>query len=112
MSEPPPLTVVDIGQIERRALDYVADTVESSTASDLVAQIPRLVHYLRETLEEYDELEKLFDRIHAADIRGIVLWRERSPTERELLQPDRAKLVLWLLEERDRLLAMLPESSR
>lgn len=49
--------------------------------------------------ERIAELEGLFDRMWEADMRGIKLWREEDPEARDLIWPDRAALMKWLLEK-------------
>ena len=45
------------------------------------------------------ELDSLFDRIWAADMRGIKLWQ--AATGRTRTWPDGAKLICWLMERID-----------
>lgn len=54
--------------------------------------------------DELDELKQLFDSIHAAEMRGIQLWREAHPGN-ELVQPSTDRLVEWLLGELERVRA-------
>lgn len=58
-------------------------------------------------LDEVEELDALFELTHAADMRAIEMWRKEDPVGRELRMPDKAKLVLWLLEENAKLRAAL-----
>ena len=51
--------------------------------------------------DRINEFEASLDLIHDADMRGIELWRQESPTERELIQPDRAQMIFWLLKKID-----------
>lgn len=50
---------------------------------------------------ENEELDALFERMWAADMRGIKMWQKK--TGKELTWPSRDKLVLWLLERIDEL---------
>ena len=52
--------------------------------------------------EELADYERLFDLQWAADQRAIKLWQAEDPEGRKLRWPDRANLVVWLLEEADR----------
>lgn len=47
--------------------------------------------------EELDEIERVFEMQRAAEKRADATWREGHP-EREIVLPDRANLVLFLLE--------------
>ncbi len=49
---------------------------------------------------ENDELNALFDLRWKADIRAIKRWREANPGN-DLVVPDHADLVVWLLERLD-----------
>ena len=53
------------------------------------------------------EANQSLDLIHDADMRGIAMWHADSPTERELLQPDRSQMIFWLLKRIDDTLAAL-----
>jgi hypothetical protein len=56
---------------------------------------------LAEKLErERDELQQTLSMVWDADIRAIEKWRESNPGS-ELVMPDRAALVEWLLEKAD-----------
>jgi len=56
-------------------------------------------------LDRVAELESLFDIRWKADQRAIKRWQDA--TGKHDTWPDRADMVVWLLEERDRLLAAL-----
>lgn len=54
------------------------------------------------------ELEQLFELRFEADIRAIKRWQAAGPG-RELRWPDHADMVVWLLDEADKLRAALKE---
>ena len=58
----------------------------------------RIAEELHQARAEVKEQRALFDRMWAADMRGIKLWQAESPEERELKWPGRQELVQWLLE--------------
>ncbi len=75
-----------------------ADTpIKGETQHQLWLGVTAILDHMEE-----DEHEALFNLIHAADMRAITMWREGHP-ERQLVQPDRARMVLWLLERMDRM---------
>ena len=43
-----------------------------------------------------DEMEQLFDLQHKADRRAVVRWRAANPGK-DMVFPDRADLVVWLM---------------
>lgn len=53
---------------------------------------------VKEALEERDELEALFDLQWKADQRAVKRWREAHPGN-DLVLPDRADMVVWLMEQ-------------
>lgn len=55
-----------------------------------------------EQLERIQELERYFDLRRSADMRAIKRWQAAGPN-RELTWPDHADLVVWLLEENEKL---------
>jgi hypothetical protein len=57
-------------------------------------------------LEELTELQRTLDLIHDADMRGIKMWQEAHPGN-DLVWPDRAKMIFWLLDSRDAAVASL-----
>lgn len=59
-----------------------------------------------ETERQLDDLERTFDLIHEADMRAIKIWR-KAGKGRELIMPDRAKMVIWLLEQLDKPIPMI-----
>lgn len=85
----------------RRLAESHAHYVESAERD--VKRIVQLESELEAVKGERDELNQLFDVIHAADIRGIKMWQAESHVERELIHPDKAKMVCWLLEQNDKL---------
>lgn len=54
--------------------------------------------------QQMDELERVFELRWAADMRAIKRWREQAPG-RELTMPDHADMVVYLLDEIERLKA-------
>lgn len=57
---------------------------------------------LRRHASDAAELQQTFDLQWAADMRAVKMWREAHPGN-ELVLPDRANMVVWLLEEHDAL---------
>jgi len=53
---------------------------------------------VRKVLDRIAEQDALFDRMWAADMRGIKRWQAENPEEREMTWPGRETLVHWLLE--------------
>lgn len=53
---------------------------------------------IREKLEHAADLQRTFDLRWKADMRAIKRWREAHPGN-ELVMPDHADLVVWLLEQ-------------
>ncbi len=51
-----------------------------------------------EAVRERDEIQAVFDRMYAANIRGIEAWQAKHPGN-DLVWPDHAKLVEWLLDQ-------------
>lgn len=79
---------------EREPADYVEDAIE---AEGKVAELTK----------ELAERDASFDLRWKADMRAIARWREESPVERDLLWPDHADKVVWLmgqLEAKDELI--------
>lgn len=52
--------------------------------------------------ERIQELERYFDLRRNANMRAIKRWQAAGP-DRELRWPDHADMVVWLLEENDKL---------
>lgn len=52
--------------------------------------------------EQIESLEATFDLRWKADIRAIKMWREANPGN-DLVMPDHADLVCWLLDELSKL---------
>lgn len=48
--------------------------------------------------EDAIELEQTLDLIHDADMRAIKMWQKAHPGN-DLVWPDRAKMIFWLLEQ-------------
>lgn len=53
-------------------------------------------------LAEVNELNQLFDLQRAADHRAVARWRAAHP-EKKHIWPDRADMVVWLMEQHDAL---------
>lgn len=62
---------------------------------------------LKEATDERDELQELFDLEWKADQRAIKRWQEAHPGN-ELVWPDRANMVVWLMEQHDKATTMSP----
>ena len=62
--------------------------------------------------QENEEWEQSFALYDAAVQRGTELWRSENPGARALTSPDTAKLVAWLLGERDRVERQLAEARK
>lgn len=56
---------------------------------------------LKEAFEERDELDQLFDLQWKADRRAVKRWQEAHPGN-DLVWPDRADMVVWLMEQHDK----------
>jgi len=69
---------------------------------DLRAQLARVT-------EERDDLQHTFSVMFAANMRGVEAWQAANPGN-DLVWPDHAKLVEWLLTERDALAAKLRDA--
>lgn len=52
------------------------------------------------------EWDKVLEMRHEADVRAIRRWRAASPG-RDLMLPDHADLVLWMIDERENMLNTL-----
>lgn len=60
---------------------------------------------IKELTEERDEMQELFDLQWKADQRAIKRWRAAHPGN-NLVWPDRANMVCWLMEQHDILSAV------
>ena len=60
---------------------------------------------IRELIAERNALQRTFDMMWAAQSRAIAAWQERH--DKPMTWPDHARLVDWLLEDRERLRAAL-----
>lgn len=49
--------------------------------------------------EKIEELEQTFDLRWKADMRAIKIWRAEDTAARELIMPDHADMVIWLLNK-------------
>lgn len=93
-------------------------TLDADAARDVAISIDRLIasrdewmqaaqveaNLRREFKETADSLQQTFDLQWEADMRAVARWRAAHPGN-ELVLPDRANMVVWLLEEHDRLIA-------
>jgi hypothetical protein len=77
---------------------------------DTAATIRALLAERDAARAEVDDLNATFSMMWKADMRAIALWREAHPGN-DLVQPDRARMVRWLLDERDALRAQLRGAS-
>lgn len=66
---------------------------------------------IRKVVAERKEIQAVFDRQWAADMRGIKAWQKKNPGK-ELVWPDRAYFVEWLLTQRSAALAMVAKLQR
>lgn len=57
--------------------------------------------FLKDQTEELAQLQFLFSLRWKADMRAIKMWQEAGPN-REMIWPDHADLVVWLLEQLDK----------
>ncbi len=71
---------------------------QRSQISTLTAEIERLKADNKALAEEADELQALFDLRWKRDLEAVERWRSAAPG-RELTVPDRADLVVFLLEQ-------------
>lgn len=60
---------------------------------------------VQEAIDERDDLQRLFDQEWKADQRAIKRWQAAHPGN-DLVWPDRANMVVWLMEEHDKALAL------
>ena len=58
---------------------------------------------VNEAIEERDEMQELFDLQWEADRRAVKRWQEANPGN-DLVWPDRADMVVWLMEQHDKAL--------
>lgn len=93
----------DLIAAHRYYINGITKTIADSIYDTLRAQLAAVV-------VERDEINGTLDRIHEADMRGIELWRSDSPTERELIEPDRAQHIFWLMQRIDGLHERLTEA--
>jgi hypothetical protein len=63
---------------------------------DAIEVLTEQVIKLKQELAEYKSTFKL---MWDANTRGIKLWRDENPNERELVWPDQGRLVKWLLDQ-------------
>lgn len=91
--------ILDPGHIVEFDLRYDR---ESSAYGDIrgwledLRKLPEAAEVVALTAER-DELQQTFDLRYHADLRALKRWRAGHP-ERELLMPDHADMVVWLLE--------------
>jgi hypothetical protein len=55
---------------------------------------------LKEAAAELRDMQQLFDLQWEADMRAVKRWREAHPGN-DLVLPDRANMVVWLMEQHD-----------
>lgn len=55
----------------------------------------------KDIVEDRDEMQQLFDLQWEADMRAVKRWREAHPGN-DLVLPDRANMVVWLMEQYDK----------
>lgn len=91
------LPVTDAG---RRAVDAIKGGALALWADDPGDPIAAMIADVESAAKE--ELQATFDLRWAADMRAIKRWQEAHPGN-ELTWPDHADLVVWLLEELERL---------
>jgi len=74
-----------------------ADVDQNALLASLSADLAQAKIELGSLQKEAEDHEKSFDVRQAADMRAIERWRAASP-QRELIWPDHADMVVWLLE--------------
>jgi len=84
----------------------VSDTPKTDAFEALVNRPMNWWDFARELERENADLRDTLDAVIAANERGVELWRAAHPGN-ELVIPDRAKLVGWLLEQNATLRAEL-----
>jgi hypothetical protein len=62
-------------------------------------QMSHLRNEMQAARDERDDLQRVFDLQWKADQRAIKRWQEAHPGN-DLVWPDRADMVVWLMEER------------
>lgn len=60
---------------------------------------------------EVEEFQELFDLQWKADQRAIKRWQEAHPGN-DLVWPDRADMVVWLMDEHDRMTTELNDARK
>lgn len=63
---------------------------------------------VKEAIEDRDEMQELFDLEFEADQRAIKRWQEANPGN-DLVWPDRANMVVWLMEQYAKTLAPISD---
>lgn len=95
-ADPPPMTDALIERLESNAADIKSSRVGlPSYDSQLMAEAAQA---LKAKDAEIAELNAAFDLCWKADMRAIERWQKAHPGK-ELVWPDRANMVVWLLEE-------------
>lgn len=81
-----------------RTIEELRDAVDRMEAQDAANQKALAELQARVTAAEADrdDVQGVFDRTHAAHMRGIKAWQEANPGN-DLVWPDTAKMVEWLL---------------
>lgn len=77
-----------IDNIDARALGVCANIIDT------------LEEEKKKLTDKNEELEQLFNLTWEADMRAIKLWQKS--TGEKLVWPDQVKLIVWLLEQRDK----------
>lgn len=65
--------------------------------SDVNARVAALERENEKLARDVEDYQRSFDLRWKADMRAIELWRAESPVERDLVWPDHADLVVWLM---------------
>ena len=76
----------------------VSDTPKTDAFEALVNRPMNWWDFARELERENADMRDTLDAVIAADERAVELWRAAHPGN-DLVIPDRAKLVGWLLEQ-------------
>lgn len=114
------LVIKNIGSVSRGLRDHMPPDIREGFINRQEANIDALVRqaYLegfnrggqsrkeydaakvKEANDERDELQELFDLEWKADQRAIKRWQAAHPGN-DLVWPDRANMVVWLMEQHD-----------
>ena len=72
--------------------------IVAKAAADEIECLRATIRQINDRLEKADELEKSFNLRWDADMRAIRRWQVAHPGN-DLVWPDHADLVVWLLEQ-------------